>query len=237
MVHRQFRACERLVELSHRAAAIRMAQLSEQAVQTAILEERSRIAREIHDTLAQAFTGILLQLGSAERLGSQDPARTQEHLRAIRELAHEGLAESRRSVQALRPQALETLDLAEALSRMVRRLAPDGRPRLEFRLHGAPRGVRPDVADHLLRIGQEALTNALRHAGANLIDVGLTFAEAEVKLCVQDDGRGFAVDSPERKGGYGLVGMRERAGILGAELAVSSGPEQGTRVTVRWRIP
>jgi signal transduction histidine kinase len=237
MVHRQFRACERLIELNHLAAAIRMAQLSEQAAQTAVLEERSRIAREIHDTLAQAFTGILLQLGSAERLGSQDPARAQEHLRTIRELAHEGLAEARRSIQALRPQALETMDLAEALSRMVKRLAPDGMPRLGFRLRGAPRGLRPDVADHLLRIGQEALTNALRHAGASLIDVELTFAEAEVRLCIHDNGQGFAVDGPGREGGYGLVGMRERAGILGAELVVSSAPQQGTRVTVRWRIP
>jgi signal transduction histidine kinase len=235
MIHGQFRTSERRVELNHRAAAIRMANLSEQAAQTAVQEERSRIAREIHDTLAQAFTGILLQLASAERLGSQDPARAEEHLLTIRELAREGLAEAKRSVQALRPQALETMDLAEALSRMVKRLAADGMPRLEFRLRGAPRGVRPDVADHLLRIGQEALTNALRHAGANRIFVELTFAEAEVKLCVQDNGQGFWVDGPERTGGYGLVGMRERADILGAELAVSSGPQQGTRVTVRWR--
>jgi signal transduction histidine kinase len=201
----QFRTSERLVELICRAAAIRMAHLSEQAAQRAVIEERSRIAREIHDTLAQAFTGILLQLASAERLGSQDPARAQEHLLTIRELAREGLAEARRSVQALRPQALETMDLAEALSRMVQRLAPDGMPRLEFRLRGAPRGVRPDVADHLLRIGQEALTNALRHAGANRIYVELTFSETEVKLCVQDNGRGFAVDCPERKGGYARI--------------------------------
>jgi signal transduction histidine kinase len=237
MIQVQFRTSERLVELNQRAAAIRMSRLSEQAAHTAVQEERNRIAREIHDTLAQAFTGILLQLASAEPLLSQDPARAQEHLLTIRELACEGLAEARRSVQALRPQALETMDLAAALSRMVRRLAAAGTPRLEFHLGGAPRALRPDVADHLLRIGQEALTNALRHAGANLIEVELTFATAEVKLCVQDNGQSFAVDSPERKGGYGLMGMRERAGILGAELAITSGPKQGTRVTVRWRMP
>jgi signal transduction histidine kinase len=237
MTHGQCRTPERLVELIHQFAAIRMAHLAEQAVQTAVQEERSRMAREIHDTLAQAFTGILLQLGAAERVLADDPGQGQAHLQKAGELAREGLAEARRSVQALRPQALETMDFPEVLSRMVQRLAADGTPRLQFRLRGAPRALPPDVADHLLRIGQEALTNALRHARASLIDVELTFAEAKVTLCVQDNGHGFAVDCPERTGGYGLVGMRERADILGAELAVSSGPKQGTRVTVRWRFP
>jgi signal transduction histidine kinase len=92
------------------------------------------------------------------------------------------------------------------------------------------------VTDHLLRIGQEALTNALRHARASTIRVELTFAEAEVRLVVQDNGQGFEAGSPERKEGFGLKGMQERADILGAELTATSEPGRGTRVDVRWRI-
>jgi signal transduction histidine kinase len=224
--------------LAHQVTlAIQMTHLTEQARQTAVLEERNRMAREIHDTLAQAFTGIVLQLSSAERLLAGDPARGQAHLQSIRDLAREGLAEARRSVQALRPQALEQMELADTLARMVQRLDSGGAPRIEFHLHGAPRRLRPDVTDHLLRIGQEALTNALRHARASTIRVELTFAEAEVRLVVQDDGQGLEAGSPERREGFGLKGMRERAGILAAELTVTSKQGRGTRVEVRWRMP
>jgi PAS domain S-box-containing protein len=224
--------------LAHQATlAIRLSRLTEQARQAAVLEERNRMAREIHDTLAQAFTGILMQLGAAERLLASDPVRSQSHFQSIGDLAREGLAEARRSVQALRPQALEQMDLAGALAQMVQKLNYGQTPRLEFHLHGVPRGLRTDVADHLLRMGQEALTNALRHSGANMIRVELTFADAEIRLCVQDNGRGFDVNSPEHKEGFGLRGIRERAGIVGAELTVISMPMIGTRIDVKWRMP
>jgi signal transduction histidine kinase len=217
--------------------AIQMARLAEQARQTAVLEERNRMAREIHDTLAQAFTGILLQLGAAERLLADAPEQGQAHLQTAGTLAHEGLAEARRSVQALRPQALETEDLAGALARMVEQLNSDPATRIAFRLGGAPRPLPPDVADHLLRMGQEALTNALRHAQASEVGVELSFAGEELRLCVSDDGRGFARESPPRKGGFGLRGMQERAGLIGAQLTVESQPGSGTRVELTWRFP
>ena len=179
------------------------------------------MAREIHDTLAQAFTGIVLQLGAAERLLTEEPGRGQEHLQNARDLAREGLAEARRSVQALRPQALEKEDLAGALAKMTEQLNAGQATRIEFRLHGVPRPLPPDVADHLLRIGQEALTNALRHAQAS----------------VEDDGRGFAMETPRQTEGSGLTGLRERAGIIGAELTVASRPGSGTRVELSWRFP
>jgi signal transduction histidine kinase len=217
--------------------AIQMARLAEEARQTAVLEERNRMAREIHDTLAQAFTGILLQLGAAERLMADTPEQGQAHLQTAGDLAREGLAEARRSVQALRPQALEKQDLAGALARMVEQLNSDPATRMAFRLDGAPRPLPPDVADHLLRMGQEALTNALRHAQASQIGVELTFAEEELRLCVTDDGRGFAREVPPRQGSFGLTGMQERAGLIGAQLSVESQPGCGTRVELAWRFP
>jgi signal transduction histidine kinase len=157
------------------------------------------MAREIHDGLAQAFIGILLQLGAAERLLAQDPEKGQTHVRNARDLAHDGLAEARRSAHALRPQALEQGDLAGALERMTEQLNADQGTRIQFQLHGRPRRLPPEVADHLFRIGQEALTNALRHAQASAISMDLTFSDRELRLCVSDDGRGFALDAPFRK--------------------------------------
>jgi signal transduction histidine kinase len=230
------------IELAHALAhqatlAIQMARLAEQARQTAVLEERNRMAGEIHDGLGQAFTGILLQLGAAERLLAVDPAQGQAHLQSVRDLAREGLAEARRSAHALRPQALEETDLARALARMTEQLSADPATRIAFRLNGTPRPLPPDVAGHLLRIGQEALTNALRHAQASEVCVALTFAEAELRLCVTDDGQGFAMESPRPKEAFGLTGMQERAGLIGAELTVGSRPGSGTRVELTWRFP
>jgi signal transduction histidine kinase len=209
----------------------------EQAQQTAVLDERNRMAREIHDTLAQAFTGILMHLGNAERLLTSDVAGSQTHLQSIRDLAREGLSEARRSVKALRPQTLESMDLAGALAQMVQQMNSGQPPRLEFHLYGVPVDLPTDVADHLLRIGQEALTNALRHARANTIQMELAFADAETRLSVEDDGHGFEANSPGQRAGFGLRGMRERVDILGAELTVTSALGRGTRIEVRWQAP
>jgi signal transduction histidine kinase len=230
------------IELAHALAhqatlAIQMSRLAKQARQTAVLEERNRMAGEIHDGLGQAFTGILLQLGAAERLLALDPAQGHAHLQHARDLAREGLVEARRSVWALRPQALEETDLDGALQRMAEQLNAGQTTRITFRLNGAPRPLRSDVADHLLRIGQEALTNALRHAQASEVGVELTFAAEELTLRVSDDGRGFAMETESREGGFGLTGMQARAGLIGAQLTVASRPGCGTQVEVTWRFP
>ncbi|MCW3097303.1 MAG: putative signal transduction histidine kinase [Chthonomonadaceae bacterium] len=217
--------------------AMQWTRLSEQARQTAVLDERNRMAREIHDTLAQAFTGILMQLGNAERLLASDVVACQTHLQSIRDLAREGLSEARRSVKALRPQTLESTDLAGALDQMVQLMNSDLPPRLEFHLYGVTVDLPTDVANHLLRIGQEALTNALRHARANTIQMELAFADAETRLSVEDDGQGFEANTPGQRAGFGLTGMRERVGILGAELTVTSALGRGTRIEVRWQAP
>jgi signal transduction histidine kinase len=210
---------------------------AEQARQRAVLEERNRMAREIHDTLAQAFTGILLQLGAAECRMANAPEDVRACLQTVREIARGGLADAHRSVQALRPQALEHGDLAGALAQMAEQLNAGQATRISFRLVGAPRPLPRDVADHLLRMGQEALTNALRHAQANQVCVQLTFTEGELRLCVSDDGRGFAMDTPLPREGFGLTGMQERAGLIGAQLTVASQPGSGTRVELTWRLP
>jgi signal transduction histidine kinase len=174
-------------------------------------------------------------LGAAERLLAVDPAQGHAHLQQARDLAREGLVEARRSAHALRPQVLENGDLASALRRVSEQLSADQATRIEFRLDGMPRPLPPDVAGHLLRIGQAALTNALRHARASEVCVELSFDSAKLRLCVADDGQGFAVDSPLSKEGFGLTGMRERAGIIGAELEVTSQPGCGTQLQVTWR--
>src|SRR6266851_5762715 len=157
------------------------------------------MAGEIHDGLGQAFTGILLQLGALELLLAASSPQERALLESARDLAREGLTEARRSAHALRPQVLEQMDLAAALQRMTEQLSTDPATSITFRLHGSPRPLRPDVADQLLRIGQEALTNALHHGQARSIAVALTFTPAALRLCVTDDGRGFAVDSPQTK--------------------------------------
>jgi two-component system, NarL family, sensor kinase len=116
-------------------------------------------------------------------------------------------------------------------------LSTDPTTSLTFRLYGEPCPLPPEVADHLLRIGQEALTNALRHAQAREVRVELTFTVGELRLRVSDDGQGFATGAPSRKDGFGLTGLRERAGLIGARLSVDSQPGSGTRVELAWPFP
>jgi signal transduction histidine kinase len=165
------------------------------------------------------------------------PVQGQAHLQSAGDLARERSAEARRSALARWPQALENEDLAAALKRMTEQLTTDPSTPITFRLTGEPRRLPAEVADHLLRMGQEALTNALRHAQASAISLELTFTEAELHLRVSDDGQGFATDAPSRKEGFGLTGLRERAGLIGAQLTVASQPGSGTRVELAWPFP
>jgi PAS domain S-box-containing protein len=219
------------------ALSLRISRLGQQAQEAAVLEERNRMAREIHDTLAQAFTGIVLQLGAAERLLAGDPQRGRGHLQSARELAREGLDEARRSAHALRPLALERRDLPGALATMAEQLSVDQQTQIRFQLRGEPRSLPPGVADHLLRIGQEAVTNALRHAAAVEVAVELSFTAAALHLSVRDDGRGLQARPRPPGDGIGLAGMRERAGEIGATLAIMSQAGEGTQVVVTWEFP
>lgn len=197
-----------------------------------VVEERTRIAREIHDTLAQGFTGIILQLEAAEDVLNEKPEATRLHLLRAQTLARESLAEARRSVWALRPLALGADDLGYAFLHLVHTLAEGSETIIGFTLRGVLRPLSPDIEHHLLRIGQEALTNALRHANASEIRVTLTCGGQQIMLSVDDHGEGFEVDSPVHRRGLGLQGMKERTDSLGGKLTITSAPGEGTQVEV-----
>ena len=197
-----------------------------------VVEERTRIAREIHDTLAQGFTGIIIQLEAADDVLNEKPEATRLHLLRAQTLARESLAEARRSVWALRPLALGADDLGYAFLHLVHTLAEGSKTIIGFTLRGVLRPLSPDIEHHLLRIGQEALTNALKHAHASEIRVTLTCRYEQITLSVEDDGEGFEVDSSVDRRGLGLQGMKERADSLGATLTITSAPGEGTQVEV-----
>lgn len=217
--------------------AIELTRLAEEVKQSAVLEERNRIAREIHDTLAQAFTGIGMQLQAATRFLTTKPEQAQSCIARAHTLAHEGLAAARRSVWALQPEAAEYSDLSGALRRITEQITADTSVQAEVCVQGTPRALPPDVGLNLLRIAQEALTNALRYAQAHRIQVTIAYELDRVRLCVQDDGQGFDPQMQMGRGGFGLVGMRQRAEHLGGELTITSQPQGGTEVTVVTPIP
>ena len=205
-------------------------ELVEQQREAAILKERTRMARDIHDTLAQGFTGVIVQMEAAEEaLMEEDPENAVRHVRRARKLARESLGEARRSVHALRPQALEKAGFADALKAIIKNTTVGTSLRSEFQLQGEPRELGPDVEENLLHIGQEALTNALRHARATKFQAQLSFGSEAVRLELSDNGDGFAIDGVNGDG-LGLIGMKERAEQIGATVEVSTKPGAGTRI-------
>ncbi|GAA0274286.1 sensor histidine kinase [Cryptosporangium japonicum] len=201
-------------------------QLIGQAREAGVMDERARLAGEIHDTLAQALTGIIRQLEAAERGGELAPG-PRPHLDLTAELARDGLAEARRSLRALRPGQLEGSTLPKAISDVAGRA---GLP-VEVDVAGAVRVLPPDQEVVLLRTVQEALTNVTKHAEATRVGVTLTYFEDAVTLDVRDDGVGF---DPDRVGmradgtGLGLTAMRERLARVDGALVVESAPGEGT---------
>ena len=238
--HRRYRPEE--IELARALAqqatlAVQLARLAEHRRQAAVLEERNRLAREIHDTLAQGFTGIVVQLEAAEDVLAEAPESAREHLSRARTLARESLSEARRSVWALRPEALERTGLAEALERIALQLTTGTPTRIEVHASGTPLPLAAEVESELLRIGQEAIANAVKHAQASAIHVDVAFDPRFVRVRVKDNGRGFEEQAAGSKGdlaerGFGLIGMRERAERAGAQLTVESRPGIGTEVVV-----
>lgn len=209
--------------------AVQMARLGDQARQAAILEERNRIARDIHDTLAQGFTGVVLNLEAANRaLKKDNDDAALEHIEHARSLAQAGLAEARQSVRALRPEALQQADLGNALQVLLRRAEASGTLRTRYETAGEPFPLPGEVESELLRIAQEGVTNILKHAGAQQVELKLSFGTDAIRLLLADDGAGF--DPRAHHDGFGLLGMRERAERIGGRLLVISTPAQGTRV-------
>ncbi|OUL32867.1 serine/threonine protein kinase [Nostoc sp. T09] len=212
-----------------RNAALRERKRAEEA---SIMEERNRMAREIHDTLAQAFTGILLHIGLAIELSTKKPETARSHMETIDELARTGLTEARRSVSALRLKLLEEGDLFSALKHLTTQMKSSSDTHIRCEITGTAYSLPPDVENHLLRIGQEALTNAIKYANATEIHVELVCEETQCLLRIKDDGQGFAVDQISLDKRFGLLGMSERAEHIGGELIIKSQPGQGTEIVV-----
>ena len=201
---------------------------------SAVLAERTRMAREIHDTLAQGFVGIALQLEAASGELMQSPESAQQRLTMARKMVRTSLAEARRSVWDLRPEALEQGSLVGALSEIVQQATAGTSVQAEVKVQGKPRRLPDRVERNLLRIGQEALTNALTHARPGSVVIDLSFDRNTIRLCVTDDGCGFDTQTPFSASGghFGLIGMRERVDQIGGQLEVKSSPGDGTEVEV-----
>jgi signal transduction histidine kinase len=198
----------------------------------AVLGERNRIAREIHDTLAQGYVGISVQLEVLSELLRKNKAEAAaKHLDLTRGYVREGLADARQSIWALRSQDAGETTLPVRLRRMVE---AEGGHGLEasFSIFGAYRPLPPGTEREILRVAQEAIHNVKKHAGAKHLSVQMEYGPEQIALEVRDDGRGFAVskelESPP--GHYGLTGMRERAAVIGGTLEVTSEPGAGTTV-------
>ncbi|MFE2579031.1 sensor histidine kinase [Streptomyces sp. NPDC059378] len=234
---------ETIAELGRTNAALQQAldenaalhaQLLVQAREAGVADERRRLAAEIHDTIAQGLTGIIAQLQVVASAPDLDVART--HLGRAADLARHSLGEARRSVHNLAPVALADDGLPEALKKTVAEWGERTGLRAEFTVTGTAEQLHDEVSATLLRIAQEALSNAARHAAATRVGVTLSFMGDEVTLDVRDDGTGFDPERLPRRtrtGGFGLDGMRARAERIAGSLAVESEPGHGTALSAR----
>ena len=207
------------------------AQLLVQAREAGVLDERQRMAREIHDTLAQGLTGIVMQLQAAE----QQPHDATRRIANAAALARDSLAEARRTVHAVAPAALEQARLADAIGEVARRWAEVNDVPVVLTTTGDARPMHPDVEVTLLRTAQEALANVAKHARAGRVGLTLSYMEDLVTLDVRDDGIGFEPNVKRANGsvngGFGLTGMRQRVQRLAGLLEIESEPGSGTAVS------
>jgi signal transduction histidine kinase len=204
-----------------------------------VLDERARLAREIHDTLAQGFVGISSQLDAVAMCLPDETAPVRKYLDMARKMARHSLTEARRSVMDLRASVLEGQDLAAALESSTRLWTAGSGVDVDVDVSGPPTALTEEAEQQLLRIAQEAVTNVLKHAGASKIRVKLGMEARKLFLRIVDNGRGFEQqDAFSSQGGhFGLIGMRERAERLGGELRLASQPGGGTEVEVEVPLP
>lgn len=207
------------------------AELAEASRNRGIAEERVRLARDIHDTLAQGFTSVLLLLEAAEAALDRDgPAAVRDYLRRAGSTARENLTEARAMVAMATPPQLRDGSLPAALQQVVGRLDPELAGGVTLTVQGTPVGLRRDQEVVLLRAVQEALANTHKHAAATRAEVSLEYRGSAVRLRVVDDGRGF--DPARRPPGFGLDGLRDRVDQVGGSMTVSSAPGAGVTLSV-----
>jgi signal transduction histidine kinase len=230
-------ADQRLIEMlaAHAALAIVNARLLERSRELSIVEERNRLARELHDAVSQKLFGLVLGAESAATLLERDTGAAAEQVERIGELAQDALEELRGLIFELRPASLEEEGLAATLRKQVDMLERVHGRAIELRITGAAK-AEPEAAGEVLRIAQQALDNALRHADAERIELRLQARDGRLTVTVADDGVGFDPDAPGlRSRRLGLTSMEERARALGGTLAVVSRPGEGTTVTLELR--
>lgn len=203
-----------------------------------VLEERSRLARDIHDTLAQGYIGVIMHLEAADEVQKDDPDKATFHLNQAGEMAREGLKQARQVVNDLRPDILEdSRDSAEALRNLLARWSEQSGIPAVFNESGTPVAIHPETELTLLRMTQEGLANILRHAHATTVRVTLSWIGDQLVLDIEDDGVGFdqtadhAPRSPDSDGGFGLTSMQERVASSGGELHIETIPTEGTTLT------
>jgi signal transduction histidine kinase len=208
------------------------AQLLTQAREAGVLEERQRMAREIHDTLAQGLTGIITQLEAVQQAGPGSD--WERRIGTAARLARHSLSEARRSVRAVRPEQLENTRLPEAVADVAEQWSADTGVAAAVTTTGTVLGLHPEIEVTLLRVAQEALANVAKHASASRVGITLSYMEDVVSLDIRDDGVGFRPKesrSAGSGGGFGLTGMRQRVHRLAGHLAVESEPGRGTAIS------
>jgi len=189
------------------------------------------MAREIHDTLAQEFAGIVLHLEAAGAVADAQRQNLSDYVARAKELARRGLEDARRMVLGLRPKALEGAHLRDALKQLADNFSRDCGIDCSFSLRGRTHALPEETEDELYRVAQEALCNVRKHSRARSVSILLTYRQGGVLLAIKDNGQGFVVRKPQAgTGGFGLPGMSDRAQRLGGRLDVTTGPGAGTEL-------
>jgi PAS domain S-box-containing protein len=205
--------------------------LEQQARRATILEERSRMARDVHDTIAQGFTGIVLNLEAAEEASADLPEEVRHRITRARDVARQNLEEVRRSVMMLSTSPAAIGDLSDAIRDSVDSARSNTEVRVGFCVRGKPQHLDAGFGENLLRISQQALDNALQHAQAKEIRIELVFGKKEVRLQIVDNGQGFVISKRPGRG-MGINGMCDRAEEIGGKCEINSQPGSGTSITV-----
>jgi signal transduction histidine kinase len=201
---------------------------------SAVVEERNRLAREIHDTLVQEFAGILLHLEAAN--GSDETANLSGCLARVRDLAKCGLEDARRMLLGLRPKSLEGAQLSDALGQLAERFSRDCGIHCTFNVSGRPHKLTEEIENELYRVAQEALCNVRKHSRAGCVSILLSYRAGAVMLAIKDNGQGFAMKQPQAgANGFGLPTMCDRASRLGGRMDINS--TQGTGTELRMSVP
>ncbi|MBN2115785.1 MAG: sensor histidine kinase [Anaerolineales bacterium] len=202
--------------------------------QLTVSRERNRVARELHDTLAHTLSGVAVQLEAVDSLWTSDREQAHNLLRHSLRATRDGLTETRNAIQALRAAPLADLGLVRALQDCAETTAVRAGFQLDVDLPKHLDGLPLEVEQCFYRIGQEALENVARHAGAKLVNMRLTGSASELCLEIADDGTGFDPQAVERSRHFGLQGMQERAQLIHAALQIASRPGEGTRLSLSW---